>query len=246
MYRELILRPAGLSGRHIAPDEARRLLSEALGNAPIDPLIFNKDSQGRNLQARFGDDREGQGWGAAPAIAFDGGLGFLRLYGFGQNGCDVLATASPALMMALSNLHGPTAVSLSDGDVGIQYAGHGVLHRIRRLIVAKKPGNRVAGPVTDSGVIAAIRRQIIGGLSTQAHLCAPAALGSLPLDDDIDVLDGQPIPIAVRPGIFVSAYKNVVISMPVRLRGPWLAGHLRSVGYGYVRPIDPTKTRKDS
>jgi len=242
VYRELILRPSGLSGKHIAPDEARRLLSEAIGNAAIDPLIFNKDAQGRNLQARFGDDREGQGWGAAPAIAFDGGLGFIRLYGFGQHGSDVLATASPTLMLALSKLYGPVSVSLAEGDVGIKPEGHGVLHRIRRLIVSKKPGRRIDGPVTEPSVIDAIRRQVIGGLTTQAHLCAPGALGAIPLDDAIEVLEGQPVPIAIRPGIFVSAYKNVVISMPVRLRGPWLAGHLRSIGYGYVRPVDPTKT----
>lgn len=242
MYRELILRPSGLSGRHIAPDEARRLLSEAIGNAPIDPLIFNKDAQGRNLQGRFGDDREGQGWGVAPAITFDGGLGFFRLYGFGEHGCDVLATASPHLMRALSALYGPTAVSLAAGELGIQHEGHGVLHRIRRLIVSKKPGRRIDGSITDPGVVEAIRHQIIGGLTTQSHLCAPGTLGAIPMDDAIDVLEGQPVPIAIRPGIFVSAYKNVVVSMPVRLRGPWLAGHLRSIGYGYIRPVDPTKS----
>ena len=245
MYQEIILRPSGLAEKRIYPDQAQALarvmIASALGDAPVHPALFNRDSSGRCLQGRIGDDRNGEGYGAAPLIAFDGGVGFIRLFGFGAEGSRILIDSSPALVHAVSAKYGPTAVALHASVLKIRPTGHGVAHRIRRVVVSKKAGRRVDGPVSDPDVARILRRHIVSGLTAQSMQFAPQMLGHIPDEDAIEILDGVPIPIATHHGITVSAYKNVAVSMPVRLVGPWLVGHLRSAGYGYIRAVDPTR-----
>lgn len=242
MYTEVIFRPAGLAGQRIYPEQAREIVAKALDGVAANPLLFNRDANGRTLNVTIGHIKDGRGWGAAPSIVYDGGLGFIRIYGIGQTGSDVLQEETTKIFSALMKAHGITAVEMKRGKAEIEFTGHATLHRIRRLVVGKKPGVFYNDPITDDRIQSAIRRHIVGGLFTQADLIGGQMEGRVPLEDDIDILEGRPTKaVIIDKGLGVSAYQDLVIAMPIRLKGPWLAGHLRSRGYGMIRAVDPTR-----
>jgi len=237
MYTELILRPSGLANQAIYPDVARKFFAAALDGVEVDPALFARDAQGRTLQGVIGHVKEGTGFGRAPRIVTDAGSGFLRLYGIGQEGSDLLIRHLGPIYSAISRKYGPTAQELRQGECKIDFTGYMVPHRIRLLVVNKRPHFRAQEINGNEQAVGLIRRQIVAGLVSQAELVSCAQ--KLPRDEEIDVLEATPYPIPIREGIFASGYKNVVFAMPSRLSGPWLAGHLRSRAYGFMRAQIP-------
>lgn len=241
MYLEVIFRPQGLAGQRIWPDQARKLVAKACDGLDLAPALFNRGPNGKTLQGRYGDDRDGDGMGMPPAIVFDGGRGFIRLYGLGERGQALLGEAAPTLLRGLIRAQGATSFDMKAGACELEYKGYGVLHRIHLLVVSKKPGVIPREPATAEASSAAIRREITRGLIAQARWLGGSLEGQVPLDEDIDIVEGEPCPVPIQDGIFAAAFKNVVFAMPVMAKGPWLAGHLRSRGYGMIRFLDPTR-----
>ena len=246
MYVELILRPQRLAEQVIYPDQARKLVAAAVGaytpagdpRAAAFQRFFGRDAQGKTLQGRIGDDREGQGFGRAPEIVFDGGRGFIRVYGIGAAGSELLLSVATDLYRAISAAHGVAQQQLNQGNCEIDFnvKGQMVPHRIRLMVASKRPGDRLGGVDSDR-TVALLRRHIAGGLLSQGELLGRAV--QVPRDTDIDILEGRSYPVPIREGVIASGLKDVVFAMPCRLKGPWLAGHLRSRGYGFMRPVAP-------
>jgi hypothetical protein len=237
MYTELILRPSGLANQVIYPDVARKCVAAAMDGTPVDPALFGRDANGRTLQGVIGHVKEGTGFGRAPKIVTDGGSGFLRLYGIGQEGSDLLIRHLGPIYAAISQKYGPTAQEMRQGQCRIDFTGYMTTHRIRLLVVNKQPHFRAQAIEGNEQAVGLIRRQIIAGLVSQSELVGCAQ--KLPRDEEIEVLEATPYSIPIRDGIFAAGYKNVVFAMPSRLIGPWLAGHLRSRGYGFMRAQMP-------
>ncbi len=247
MYAELILRPQRLAEQVIYPDQARKLVAAAVGayapqgdpRAAAFQRFFGRDEQGKTLQGRIGDDREGQGFGRAPEIVFDGGRGFLRVYGIGAAGAELLLTLSTDLYRAISAAHGVAQQQLNQGtcEIDRNVKGQMVPHRIRLMVASKRPGDRLGGLESDR-TLSLLRRHIAGGLISQSELLGRAM--QIPRDEEIEILEGRSYPVPIREGVIASGLKDVVFAMPCRLKGPWLAGHLRSRGYGFMRPVAPT------
>jgi hypothetical protein len=237
MYSELILRPSGFANQVIYPDLARKFVAAALNGVAVDPALFARDADGRTLQGVMGHVKDGGGFGRAPKIVTDGGAGFLRIYGIGQDGSDLLIRHLGHIYASISQKYGPTVQELRQGQCRIDLTGYMTTHRIRLLVVNKRPHFRAQEIEGNEQAVNLIRRQIVAGLVSQAELVGCAQ--KLPRDEEIDVLEATPYPIPIREGIFASGYKNVVFAMPSRLIGPWLAGHLRSRGYGFMRAQMP-------
>jgi len=235
MYNELILRPASLANQVIYPDQARKLLACALDGEPsIDPALFGRGPDGKTLQGCMGHIKDGTGFGRAPEIAFDGGSGFVRIFGIGEAGSALLIRHLGQIYASVARKHGPTAQALRQGQCEIQFTGYMVPHRIRTLIVNKRPKARAQPIEGNETAVALIRRQIVAGLTSQAEIVGEAQ--KIPDDASIEILSATPYSVPIRDAIYGASYKNVVFAIPARLNGPWLAGHLRSRGYGFMRP----------
>lgn len=246
MYVELILRPQRLADQVIYPDQARKLIAAAIGAHAPEQARFQRflgrDGQGKTLQGRIGDDRNGEGFGRAPEIAFDGGRGFIRVYGIGADGGELLLSLATDLYRAVASEHGVTQQQLQQGDCEIEFKGFMVPHRIRLMVACKRPGDRLEG-IESERTAALLRRHIVGGLVSQSELLGMSRR-QVPKDSDVEILEGRPYPVPIRDHVFASGLKDVVFAMPCRLKGPWLAGHLRSRGYGFMRAVDPTRSSR--
>lgn len=235
MYTELILRPARLAKQAIHSDQARKIMAGVMdGDSSIDPALFGRGADGKTLQGSIGHIKDGTGFGMAPEIVFDGGLGFLRVYGIGHSGCNLLVRHLGQIYSSVSRQYGPTTQELRQGKCEIQSTGYMVPHHIRTLIVSKRPKTRAQSIEDHEDAVALIRRQIVAGLTSQADIVGDAQ--KIPDDASIEILSAMPYAVPIRDAIYAASYKNVVFAIPARLNGPWLAGHLRSRGYGLMRP----------
>lgn len=238
-YIELVFRSRAMEGQRIWPDDARKILAKALDGVEVSPALFHRDETG-TIQGRIGDDRNGEGMGLPPSVIFDGGTGFLRIYGVGH-GQDTLDRSLSMILSALNRHFGqPVMVEMKEGDLGMKYTGHNILHSIRRLVISKKP------VPTTGDYSEIVRKEIVRGLVSFSRIHAPDLEGTIPGESEIDFLEGVPVPVEIKPGILASAIKNVVVAFPVRLSGPWTVGRLRSRGYGLIRPINPTGMRSEA
>ena len=242
MYAEIIFRPNGLRSTRIYADQARSMVGKALDGVACNPLLFNRDANGKTLNEIHGHIKDGAGWALPPAVVYDGGLGFIRVYGIGQAGIDVVQSEAAKIFAGLMRDHGPVAIEMRTGKAVIEQTGYLVPHHIRWLVVGKTPKVCYTDPVSDARIQGVIRRHIVNGLLGQCALLGGDAGGSIPRDTDVEILEGEPTKaLAIQNGVPVSAYRNVVFAMPVRLKGPWMAGHLRARGYGMIRAVDPTR-----
>ncbi|MDO8728578.1 MAG: hypothetical protein Q7K26_01655 [bacterium] len=244
MYKELLLFPEVLKGQQIYPEDARSLVAKACDGRSIDPAIFARGPDGKTLQGRYGDDRKGEGFGLPPSIIFDGGNGFIRIYGIGKSGTDLLAEHTASIVTALSkHLGGPYRMEFKHGDCELQMS-EPILYSIRKLIVSKKPAklSHFFG-VTAQERAPEIKKEILNGLISMARwldedLGTPHLLEhGIPSDDSLilDILEGESVPIPIKPGIPAAAFKNITFCTNISLNGPWMAGKLRSRGYGLIR-----------
>lgn len=242
MYTELILRPSRLADQVIYPDQARKMVASALDGQGIDPAVFGRDATGKTLQGVIGHVKDGSGFGAAPRIAFNGGRGFMRLYGMGPAGSELLLSHAIRIYNGVAQAQGPTVQKIAQGSCVMEHTHFMVVHNIHILVTNKKPSHR-AVPLHEAAALAAIRRHIVGGLTSQAALLG--LIASPPREEDIEVLEATPCSVPIQPGIYASAYKNVAFAMPYRLKGPWFAGLLRSRGYGLMRENSLTNPSKE-
>lgn len=244
MYNEILLFPEKLRGQPIYPDIARKIVGEACDGCNIDPAIFCHDAQGKTLQGRYGDDRKGEGFGIPPAIIFDGGTGFIRIFGIGQSGSDLLADQAMPMVSALNkHFGGAFRMEMKQGDMTLS-ASEPRIYNMRHLVVAKK-AHQIA-QFRDKSVAERseeIKKEILNGLLSCARFLdddiggASMLEGQIPSHESLtlDILEGTPMPVFTKPGIPAAAYKNLVFCTNLKLSGPWTAGKLRSRGYGLIR-----------
>ena len=244
MYKELLLFPEKLKGQSIYPDVARKIVAEACNGVSINPAIFARDAQGKTLQGRYGDDRQGEGMGVPSSIVFDGGLGFIRLYGIGQSGSDLLSDQAMLLITALSkHFGGPFRMEFKEGNCSLKMS-QPFMYTIRRLVMAKKAYqlDHFFG-VSAVDRAAEVKKEILRGLVSTARwldedLEGQSMLESqIPHEDSIllDVLEGESVPVEIKRGIPAAAFKNVTFCTNLDISGPWSVGKMRSRGYGLVR-----------
>lgn len=244
MYKELLLFPEQLKGQTIYPDMARKIVALACNGLPVNPAIFARDEQGKTLQGRFGDDRKGEGFGIPSPIVFDGGLGFIRIYGIGKTGSDLLTDQAMTLVAALSkHFNSPFRMEFKQGDCSLKMS-QPFMYGIRRLVVAKKSHqlNHFFG-VSATERASEIKKEILRGLISTARWLDKDLGGQSMLESQIpsensiilDVLEGESVPVEIKPGIPAAAFKNVVFCTNLDINGPWSVGKMRSRGYGLVR-----------
>lgn len=247
MYRELIFRQGAGKRERIYPEDARKLVAAACDDLSINPLIFNRGSDKKTVSGLYGDPNDEAGFGVPPKVLFDAGEGYLRIYGVGQAGAALLDEAAPTLFGALYR-RGFLGVDRKDGEMQISSVHEKLrLYAIRRLIVAKRPAacaKFIKAPI--QSVATEISSVILRGLAGVARMLddeltaaglPPSYEAALPYR--IEVLEGEPIPIPIKPGVLAAGYKNVLFAMPTKLSGPWATGRLRSRGYGFVRLRNP-------
>ncbi|WP_265307625.1 hypothetical protein [Verminephrobacter eiseniae] len=249
MYAELLIFPDALRNQPLFPDEARALVAQATDAFPINPLIFNRQADGKTVQGCYGTATDGEGWGIPPAVCFGASRGCIRLVGLGPEGVALVINEAPALGSAVAMHLGnsPYTFKTLSGDCTLERS-HPRVYRVRQLAVSKKlnaiNAHKDGDAFTIQSVEPLIRRAVLGGLLGQARFlddaCAhgnrEAAIGT---DDMVGlrVLDGKAILGRIKKDAKVHALivRDLVISLDLDLGGPWYAGHLRSRGYGLIR-----------
>lgn len=256
MYREFIFRPRSKSGERIYPEDARRLTAAALDGFGIDPGIFHRDEFGKTRQGVV----EFMGPGIQPGVVFDSGMGFIRLYGIGPAGADLLEAQASKILRGLTAALGPTSCEIKEGFCTLEDDPEkGSVYFIRKMVIAKKPvqiQKYFRTPIEQ--VREDIARTIARGLLSTASLLdgqdlggkvdlkARNLVGRLPYEKSIVVKSGEPCPVMIAPGVAASGYQHIEVFIPARISGPWQAGLLRSRGYGFIRLSNPNRERRQS
>lgn len=244
-YSEILFRRK--DDARIYPDQARKLVAAACDGIDIDPAIFNRDASGKTISGTYGAEQDGEGFGIPPRIVFDGGRGYIRIYGLGHQGVKLLQSEAVKLFSALYK-QGFIGFEEKSGDLGIEYQGDNTpLYSIRCLVVARKPG--ACKPFVKTGLEGEVAQKvgeiILRGMTGMARMLDEETekssetpkLESL-IPNHVDLLEGDPFPILIKPGIWGAAYKDVLLTFPCKLTGPWHTGLLRSRGYGHIRAIN--------
>ena len=249
MYSELLLRPSSMVNQRIYPRDARRIVASALDGQSINPVLF-----GHKVAAP-----EGQGGGHLPLVpvVFDGGTGFIRIYGIGEEGSSVLLDEMGKIVRAVSSKLGcPVRADMRQGDHLRKKADRMVTYFIAKLAIAKTGKNRnaphkaraeefVAAGSDISKLMPLITSVIDKGIVCMAENLdkerkdPESILSTLPHDMAIRIHEGEPSITRIhsdRPG---HAYimRNLKFSMLGDLYGPWSVGQLRSHGCGLIKKI---------
>lgn len=247
MYKELLVFPDALKGKPMYPDTARAMVARACDGVSIDPAIFARGKDGKSEQRVFGHTADGEGFGAVPSVCFGGGQGFVRLYGLGARGAQLILENAGSIAAALSKLHGncPYQFKMNEGKCEIG-PPDGSAYRIRNLVVSKKRDHFAAiatsGLPTLEAMTPLIKRAIVRGLMGQALALdeeTGSNFASVVKDDaelDIRIFDGKPVFIPLKEGVKTCALgvHGLLFTMNCKLSGPWFVGHLRSRGFGYI------------
>jgi hypothetical protein len=249
MYTELLIFPEALRGKPLFPDVARELVAEATDAFAVDPLLFNRQPDGKTVQGCYGTVRDGEGWGVPPAVCFGASRGCIRLIGLGPTGASAVTEAAPTLGAAIAMHLGnsPYTFKTLSGNCSVARS-HPTVYRVRQLAVSKKlqtiNRHKEEDVLTLQSVDPLIRRALIGGLLSQARYLDDACPGegreaAIGTDEMIGlrVLDGRPVIGRIKKDVKAHALivRDLVVSLDLDLKGPWFAGHLRSRGYGLIR-----------
>ena len=250
MYSELIIRPKALQDKIMYPDTARSLVALALDGTVFNPLLLNRDSHGKTIQDKYWHEEKTNIEAALPhppVASFDGGKGFIRIFMLGETGRDLMAETAPIVAAKLAqHLDSAYAFSINEGKCTIEERNTPVLYSIRRMVMTKNPkkGQRYF-KIPPQEVSDDIRRTIMRGLLSQARWLDENTSGRYKLHNRIpdeetlgfSIFDGEPCPVLIKDNNFAYGYSNLTFSMNLDLMGPWLAGHLRSRGYGQIRKL---------
>ena len=243
MYTEVILRPKALAGQKIYGEQGRKLLVEALDGTQLTPLLFGRGDDGKTLGTRV------NGYSPLAPIVFDGGNGFLRIYGVGEAGTAVLKKELGNILGALSTkTGGPVTMDMKQGKV--EYKPEHRVYGVRRLGLAKH--GKIRGEkfyalyeryqsAADEEkplifreaepMIRAVLDRDIAGMAEQLGIM------NIPRDLDITIHDGSLGVSRIhndRAG-HIGLVTGLRFSMIGDLVGPWSAGHLRAYGYGLIK-----------
>lgn len=250
MYSELLLRPASMSDQRIYPLDARRLVASALDGQPIREAFF-----GRQVARPAGKDHDGHL--PLTPIIFDGGMGFVRIYGIGEEGANLLLDEMGKIVRAVSEKMGcPVSADIRQGSHLRKHPDRLVTYFIAKLALAKTGKNRndpykaraeecqAAGndlnkllpmitAVIDKGVVSQAENLDSEGKDPER------ILATLPRDLVIRVHEGTPSISRIhkdRPG---HAYiiRNLKFTMLGDLYGPWSVGQLRAHGCGLIKKL---------
>lgn len=236
----------------VFPEDARRLVASACDKVDINPAIFNRDPNGNPIQETYKDPADGRDIGQPPRVVFDGGRGFIRMYGLGKNGSRLLLEESGKIIQALF-VHGFRSVDHREGEMRISYPepdSYVPLYATRALVVAKKPGasQQFIKAELQGEVAKNVGEVVIRGLLSVARMLdedltseKKAKRFESAIPQEIHILEGRPAPIMIREGLPAAGYKHVVMDIGRVLNGPWVAGMLRSRGYGIIRRVNPNR-----
>lgn len=247
MYSEFIIRPAALADKFIYPDTARKLVAEACDGLQLPPVLFNRQADGKTLQGKYWHEDKNHieaGLPLPPVVSYDGGKGFLKVLMFGEPGRDLMAETAAHIATAVGrHVGGAYSFMMNEGDCNIQPRSTPVLYSIRRLVASKKPeGSRQYIKTDPADVSDNLRRIILRGLISQARWMddngTSGLYESVPHEDSLGfhIAEGRSIPIEIKEGKLAAGYAGLTFTMNLMLVGPWFAGHLRSRGYGQIRP----------
>lgn len=244
MYTEVLLRPKSLEGQRVYPGDARRMVAKALdGDTAISPVLFGRDESGKTAGRRINHLPP-----VAP-IVFDGGTGFVRIYGVGQTGREVLMNDLGRIVSGLSSYTGgPVAMDLRKGDISFAPKGYRT-YRIARLAMAKQSKVRgekfftlwkrynATGETEREAIFQEAVPLIKGVIDTGLAAMADQNGIDLPQNLDIKILSGELAVSRIHPGSpgHVGIVRNLCFSMLGHINGPWSVGHLRSYGFGLIR-----------
>ena len=232
MYKEILLFPSYSVGQIIYPDMARKLVALACNGLAIDPAIFNRDANGKTLQ------------GAPPKIIFDGGNGFIRIYGIGKSGSDLLTSQAMNILSGLSDhFNSPVRLEVRTGEMSLKQSAPSI-YTAHRLVMSKKP--KKVGQLWNQTIAQSekeIKEEILTGLLSYAQYLDDDSGGEsmlegrIPKQDSffLDILEGEFTPIEIIPGISAAGFKNLTFATDLELNGPWAVGKLRSRGHGLIR-----------
>jgi len=250
MYSELIIRPKALSETIVYPETARKMIAEALDGVAVPKLFFNRHDNGQTIGDRYHHpDANHPIAGAAkpPVISFDGGKGFVRIFGLGEPGRTLINEVAPIVSSAIAKHVGGTyGFNLNEGMCQIENRNNPILYSIRRIVATKNLiigdhfKNKDPRDVSDS-----LRRIILSGLISQARWLDENSGGASNLESLIPdeessgfhIADGRQVPIAIKAKNYAFGFADLTFSMNLRLEGPWQAGKLRSHGYGRIRKV---------
>lgn len=247
MYRELLIYPESLKGQPVFPDTARSLVAKACDATDVNPEIFARQPDGKTVQRVFGHTASGEGYGAVPSICFNGGKGFIRLYGLGKRGRDLLSSEAAPIATAISRLlnNTPYRFDIRDGSCDITPERPGA-YRIHNLVVAKKryqfadiaekglPSLEAMTPL----IVKAIHRGLIGQAMALDEETGSQLAFRIPSEEmlGIQIFEGKPVFTPLKNGARACALgvHGLEFTMNLHLEGPWFAGHLRSRGFGQI------------
>lgn len=255
MFVELLLRPASLEGQRIFPLDARRLVAKALDGHGVKEAFF-----GRQVQRLPG--KENDGHQPLTPIVFDGGKGFIRIYGIGKEGGDLLTDEMGKIVRAVASAtNSATSTELRQGNHLRKNHDWIVTYHIAKLVLSKT-GKNSKNPVHANtrrtrcctffdaknelaALVPTITSVIDKGIACfaeniDAENLDPDCLGDgLPRKMFIEVHEGTPEVSQIhpdRPG-HALVIRNLKFSMLGDLYGPWSVGHLRSHGCGLLKKV---------
>lgn len=239
MYVELILRPQIMQGQRIYGDVARRLIAEALDGKDVDPILFSKGAVSLS-----DEDLPAQ----AP-IVYDGGTGFLRIYGIGEAGAEALTKEMGVIHAAVSKrTNSPVYIEIKRGDVAYTNRGYRT-YRIGVLGLAKMEKARGAKfyeiwkrylnmPEDQRDAVFLEAVPMIKSVLDRGFEAVAVQNGiDLPKNLDIDITGGKLSIQGIHPdkGGTIGVVRGLRFIALGDFVGPWAVGHLRGYGYGIVR-----------
>lgn len=231
------------SSTHRPIGNARQLLALACEGFPVDPMVFQRGSDGKVVSSSLSD-----GIGCPPAVAIGEGDGYISLLGIGPLGAELIAGNAEIIGTALAQkLKQPYRFRRASGDCDIS-GSHTAIYRIPRMSVFSpgKLGRKRARGYLDGdrytmeSVSPVIRQRIINGILGQAQYldktCGGLRESAIGSDDmlDIRILDGGVTIAPVKGGLYALIATNLVFGMSMDLRGPWMAAGMRSYGLGRI------------
>lgn len=245
MYVEALFRPKSLENQIIYPADARRIIIKALDqDTTVSPLLYSRDSTGKTIGRHIGR------YPAAVPVVYGGGNGFIRIYGIGEEGKEVLLKDLSRIYTALSSsLNTPVAMEMRSGKISYSVKGYRS-YRISRFALVKSArpkGDSFFGLMkrslesnTDEAKEEAFREALpLIKTAIDFGLASIAEQFNLDLPKNLDIrvtggtLGAQRIH-PDRPG-HVGIVRNLTFNMLGDLTGPWAIGHLRSHGCGMIR-----------
>lgn len=248
MYTEIIIRPLKMAGQRVFGQDARRMVAKAMEGKQVPPLFFGRDSDGKTLGTRVNKNSP------LAQVVFDGGAGFLRVYGIGQEGSALVTQQMGNIVSSIAD-YTDGAVSMDLRNGSIAFKGGYRFYRVGKLALAKhgkvrgekffKLHDRYRAAATDEDrekvfreaeeMIRFVINRDIGGMAEQiGNIDVPRNLG-------IVIHSGELSVARIHPGDpgHVGIIKNLRFSMVGDLVGPWSVGHLRAYGFGLLKTEEP-------